>query len=366
MKIYIDGLFYKSSGIGRYYETIIKEISKNKIEIITAIPSKYKSAFYEEFKHIQSIEPIFVNYDKISAKGFIQHSLLLKKINYKVDMFFFPHINLPLFFPKKTIVTIHDLIPFTKYWDRSIFKKYLFKYFLKRSIKKTKKIICISNTVKNELMSYSKLAQKKAQVIYEFPEEKFVNNKYNKEENIINKPYILFIGNRKRHKNLKNLLLAFNELKESLNHLLVIAGSKDSKLDEVDELIYTLKLQDKVMQIVSPDDTTIINLYKFADLFIFPSLFEGFGLPPLEAVSMGCPVIMSNIPILKEIFNNSALYFDPFDIKDISSCINKVLSNDILKKSLLKNEQQRIKYFNKEEIIKKYIALFNEVVDDVE
>jgi len=364
MKIYIDGLFYLGSGIGRYYESITKELARNGFEIITAVPVKYKNVFLEDFKDIPLVKPIFVNYEKFSIKGYILQSFLLRQLSKEINIFFFPHINLPFYVPKKTIVTIHDLIPFTKIWDRSIVKSFIYKYFLYRSIKKSRTLICISETVKNELITFNKSAQKKVQVIYEFPEEKFIRDKFFEEKSVIDKPYILFVGNRKKHKNLRNLLLAFNELKESLNHILVIAGSKDSKIDEVDELISRLNLQDKVVQIVSPDDNTIRNLYKYADLFVFPSFIEGFGLPPLEAISMGCPVIMSNIPILKEIFNDSALYFNPLDIKDISSCIKQILNDDVHRKILLEKEKQIIECFKKEEIINKYIILFKKVAKD--
>ncbi|MCX7655718.1 MAG: glycosyltransferase [Treponemataceae bacterium] len=81
-------------------------------------------------------------------------------------------------------------------------------------------------------------------------------------------------------------------------HKLVIAGNKDKKNDDIDNLIFNLNLNDEIIQLISPNDDTIINLYCNADLFVFPSLYEGFGLPPIEAVKLGCPVIMSNIPIL--------------------------------------------------------------------
>jgi hypothetical protein len=110
MKIYIDGLFYKGSGIGRYYESLMKEFSKQDIKIYTCVPKRLKKDFEKDFEgYLQSIIPIFVDYEKFSYKNFIRSRKILKKLENKVDLFFYPHINLPLYIPHNTITTIHDL-----------------------------------------------------------------------------------------------------------------------------------------------------------------------------------------------------------------------------------------------------------------
>ena len=235
MKIYGDGLFYKGSGIGRYYESLTKELAKRGIKIITSVPERLRDEFEIDFSDISYIDPIFVNYEKFSLKGYWQQSNILKKLENKVDLFFYPHINMPYYIPKKTIVTIHDLIPFTAYWDRSKIKLKIFQYFLNRSIRYSQFIVCISNTVKNELISFNKKVENKACVIYIFIDDKFTNvNKFNKA--LMPEPYILFVGNRKKHKNLCMLIKAFSNIKTLIPHKLVIAGAKDSKFDEVDDL----------------------------------------------------------------------------------------------------------------------------------
>lgn len=364
MKIYIDGLFYRASGIGRYYESITKELAKRRIEIITTVPVKYKKEFYNDFSEISSIKPIFVNYEKFSIKSLLFHSLLLANLKKAVDIFFFPHINLPFYVPPITLVTIHDLIPLTAYWHRGGFKRFLFTYFLKHSINKAKAIVCISKAVRKDLSLYTKEAEMKSFIIYEFPDEKFLKISRDS-KNIINEPYILFVGNRKKHKNLDKLLLAFNKIRDDIPHKLVIAGSKDKniELDHIDELLVKLNLQDRVIQIVSPDDETVASLYKYADLFVFPSIFEGFGLPPLEAVSVGCPSILSNIEILREIFGEAGIYFNPLDPDDIADKIKQALKNASFKAELLIKQRKRLEIFNKEKIIDEYIQLFKKIMD---
>jgi glycosyltransferase involved in cell wall biosynthesis len=361
MKIYIDGLFYKGSGIGRYYESLLKELSKRNFEIYTCVPKILQKDFLKDFEK-ENIKPIFVDYMKFSIKGFISQSKILKSLEDKVDLFFFCHVNLPLYVPKKTIVTIHDIIPLKEEHNRNIFKRFIFYFFLRRALKKSEKIITVSRTTANEIKKMFPKYEKEFNVIYRFVDDKFLNTKNIKKNNIINKPYILFVGNRKRHKNIGLLLKAFYLIKEKLPHYLVIAGSKDENVDYVDKMIKELKLENRVIQLIKPDDEEIVNLYYFADLFVFPSFIEGFGLPAIEAISLGCPVLLSNIEVFNELFGDSAIYFDPYDEQDLANKIVHLLTDKEAKNSLLDKQRERIKIFDKEKIIDEHIKLFKEVV----
>ncbi len=361
MNLYLNGLFYKGSGIGRYYESLTKELSKRGINIITSVPKRLRDEFEKDFSQLPNIEPIYVDYEKFSLKGFLKHSAVLKKLEDKVDLFFYPHVNIPLYIPEKTIVTIHDLRPCTPYWDRSKIKLKMFKFFLKRAIKNSQHIICISNTVKNELKLFNKMAENKANVIYEFLDDKFTNTNETK-GSIFPGPYILYVGNRKKHKNLGRLIKAFNHIKCFINHYLIIAGSKDRTFDQVDTLKKELNLKDRIIEFINPDDATIINLYHNADLFVFPSLLEGFGLPPLESVASGCPVILSDIPIFNEIFEDSALYFNPLCEIDIADKILYVIRNSMIKRNLFSSQKERLKVFDKDLIINQHIEIFSKVL----
>jgi glycosyltransferase involved in cell wall biosynthesis len=230
-------------------------------------------------------------------------------------------------------------------------------------LKYSTKIITISNTVANELRRNFKSINQKIEIIYEFVDDKFVKQKQTYDR-IVDKPYLLFVGNRKRHKNLSLLLKAFALIKEKIPHYLVIAGSKDREKDEVDILVENLNIQERVIQLIKPSDEVIISLYKFSDLFVFPSLFEGFGLPPLEAVSLGCPVILSDIPILREIFGEAGFYFNPYSEEDLAEAILKVISDEKFKIGLLEKQKERLKMFDKEKIIDQYISLFERTIGE--
>ena len=363
-KIYLDGLFYKGSGIGRYYESLLKGLATGGIIIYTCVPRWFKKSFELDFKrYLKNIIPIYVNYERFSIKAFWEQGRILKKLENKVFLFHFPHINLPLYIPKNLVVTIHDLRPFTEYWDRNYIKKIIYEWYFKRAIKNAKKIICISKNIKKEILYYYPKYEHKIEIIYRFVDETFLHNiNGNRDGRNINDDYILFVGNRKKHKNLSRLILAFNSIKKSFPYLkLVIAGKKDSKIDKIDLLIKDLNLNGEIIEIISPKDKEIINLYKYAKIFIFPSLYEGFGLPPLEAMAIGTPVLVSNIPVLKEICGNAAYFVDPYSSESIEQGIYNVLNDENLRESLIKKGGERLNDFNPDKIINQHIKLYEEI-----
>ncbi len=367
MQIFVDGLFYKGSGIGRYYESLVKEFTIRNIYIYTCIPKRLKEDFEKDFKeYMNNIKPVYVNYEKFSYKNFLLTGKILKDLENEVDLFFYPHVNLPSYVPKNTIVTIHDLTPFTEWWNGNFLEKEAFRFLVNWALKRSKKVISISNVTKEDLLKYYHRTEvgNKINVIYRFADEKFVDIEMPTHA-LVKGQYILFVGNRKKHKNLENLVLAFDEIKDKTNAKLVIAGGRDTgaKVDEIDALIDKLNLRESVVQFIRPTDEELLNLYFHAKLFVFPSLYEGFGLPPLEALSCGCPVIASNIPVLIEILGNEIACFDPNSVYDIANNILAVLQSNGKRERLLKIGKERLKLFDRDKIIEEYIECFEEVLN---
>jgi glycosyltransferase involved in cell wall biosynthesis len=207
--------------------------------------------------------------------------------------------------------------------------------------------------------------ENKTVVIYRFVDDKFLN--IEKPENpLISENYLLFVGNRKKHKNLKNLILSFNQIKDQTNYKLVIAGRKDNNdgKDEVEELIDKLNIENYIIQFTDLSDENLINLYSYAKLFVFPSLYEGFGLPPLEAISCNCPVISSNIPVLQEILGPDIACFDPNSIENISDKLLFYSNNEENRMNLLKKGKERLRLFDIEKIINEHLYIFNDLIQN--
>ncbi len=364
MNIYIDGLFYKGSGIGRYYSFLLRGFVENNLQIYTQVPYKFKKDFTEEFSDIlDKINVTFVDYDKFSLKGMIKQSLMLYKIKNEIDLFFYPHINIPFYPPGPIVVTIHDLRPLQGFWDRNILKKFLLIYLYKSSFSKAKKIITISKTSYNECVTKFKKSKSKLNIIYESIDNNFFTFP-KADKKLLKDDYILYVGNRKKHKNLSRLIKAYALIKNQAGCKLVIAGSKDSEEDEVDREKRKLGLNEDVIEIISPTDEQLINLYDNAKAFIFPSLIEGFGLPPLEAMARGCPVAASKINIIEEICDDAAIFFDPYSIDDIAKNILKILEEKKLRDSLIDKGYDRLRFFNKDKILSDYIELFEKVANE--
>jgi len=323
MTVYVDGLFYKGSGIGRYYEFLISGLSERGINIITAVPERLKASFLKQSGGNSLVEPIFVPYEKFAMKSFSAQSNLLKSLKGKVDWFLYPHINLPVFVPKNTIVTVHDLIPLTTYWDGSKAKSSFFSFLVSRAVRKAWRIIAVSQTTNSQLVGTFPQAKGKTIVIYESYEERLSKIAGNLNDHPVNGDYFLYVGNRKRHKNLARVIEALAEVKNE-DIQFVIAGQKEQTgEDEIEAQVKELNLKDRVLFFVNPSDEVLASLYKGARFLIQPSLIEGFGLPPLEALSLGTPVLLSDIPIFREIYEDVADYFDPFSVDDIAGKIEK-------------------------------------------
>jgi len=346
---------------------LLKGLAKRGIKVYTCVPLQFKKSFELDFEqYFENIIPIYVNYKGFSLKAFFEQGQILKKLEKEVNFFHFPHINIPLYVPKNLIVTIHDLRPFTEYWDRNYIKKIIYEWYFKRAIKNAKKLITDSKHIKEEILKDFPKIEFKMKVIYPLIDDKFLDKSNNKNQynKIVTGDYILFIGSRKKHKNLSQLIYAFNSIKDSFPNLkLVIAGKKDRKVDDIDLLKKIFNIKDRLIEIISPSDEKILCLYKDAKAFIFPSLYEGFGLPPLEAMAYGIPVIVSSIPVLKEICGDAAYFVDPLSSESIAQGIYKVLYNDNLRESLIEKGKKRITDFNSDKLINQYIKIYEETLN---
>lgn len=365
MKVYIDGLFYKGAGIGRYYETLVRGFVKRGVAIYTCVPLKYRKPFEVEFKNYgRLVSPIYVNYSKFSIKGFFKQSKTLKELEGSVSLYHFPQVNLPLYVPRNTIVTIHDLIPLTSYWGGDFFKRSLFKWYLKRAISLSIKVVAISMETKRHLCLLFATPPDKIVNIYNGVSKKFLSC-YSARSKIRPRWYILYVGNRKKHKNLTTLVKAFDIIQKRLSNIkLVIAGSKDKNLDEVNLLIEKMQLKDSVVECLAPKDEKILELYKYAEILVLPSFFEGFGITPLEAMAMGTPAAVSKIPVLKEIYDKSVVFFDPYRAEDMAEKICRVMVNNGLRRKLIKNGRKKAELFSEDRCVEEYIKLYKEIMDE--
>jgi glycosyltransferase involved in cell wall biosynthesis len=322
--ITVDARMINSSGIGTVIKNILKRMIVLKPEWNFFILGDLLTLKKYNFLKCDNVKLISCNAPIYSIKEQIE---LVKRIPKDTDIMWSPHYNIPIFYKGKLIVTIHDVFhlampQFVKGMHKQLYARFMFnmvKY-------KANKIICVSNFTASELEKYVSIDKNKVEVVYNGIDKEWFN--VNLEKPVYDKPYLLYVGNVKPHKNLVNLVKAFELIKDKIPHDLIIVGKKEGFITG-DKNIFKLtkKMSDRIIFTGYIDDNLLKQYYKQADLFIFPSLYEGFGLPPLEALATGTRVICSDILVLKEICKNMVDYFEPLDIESISRCIIKNINN---------------------------------------
>jgi len=273
------------------------------------------------------------------------------------------------------VLTVHDLtmIKFPQQRGKSV--SYRHGEMLKRACQNTTKIISVSDSTKNDIIKYFGIKSEKIKTIYSGIDpiyhkiidrkavEKFLNQKYH-----IRFPFILFVSTIEPRKNISNLLKAFDKFagtKEGTNYNLILVGKKGWNTEETEATYQRIKNKNKVrfMDFVPTED--LVYFYNGADLFCYPSLYEGFGLPVLEAMACGVPVLTSNISSLPEVGGKAAEYADPNSFDDIYKKMNEIIANTKKQQEMSKLGIEQAKKFSWEECAKETHQVYEEVLKNV-
>lgn len=368
MKIGIDCRLYSSNftGIGRYtYELtrgLFKIDKENQYVLFFNNPE-----FKDYFPPAHNVKKVLVNAKHYSIAEQTKFLRAIKKEN--LDLMHFTHFNAPILYFHPSIVTIHDLTVsfFPGRKNKSVLKKLAYNLVLSSAIKKAKHVIAVSEHTKKDIVKIIKIRPEKITVIHEgigeefrkIEDEKFTESV--KEKYGINKPFILYTGVYRYHKNITGLLKAFQILKEKYHipHKLVITGKEDPYYPEVRILTHELGINDDVIFAGLVPEKDLIALYSCADLHTLPSFYEGFGFTPLEAMACGTVTAVSRTSSIPEICGDAAVYFDPYDIKEMASILHKGLTDESLRKRLIKAGSERVKRFKWENLAKQTLEVYN-------
>ncbi len=348
MKIGIDARFYgpKSKGLGRYTQKLITYLEDidHKNEYVVFLR---EDNFEEYIPNNKNFIKVKADYRWYSFGEQIFFPFILYKQN--CDLVHFPHFNVPILYFRKFIVTIHDLIllhyPTRKNSTRSSLF-YWIKYLVYRIviaivIKRANEIIAVSTFTSDDICSKYPHVCHKISVVYEAAEIKVTNKTINKnlQKYGIIGSYMLYVGNAYPHKNLNTLVKAFAKYLDDGGTVknLVLVGCNDYFYKKLQAYIKKENFRNiKILFTVS--DVLLIALYKQANFFVFPSLYEGFGLPPLEAQLLSIPVLSSNHACMTEILSNhGALYVDARDVDKLAKAMNSIATDKKLRNTLIKN-----------------------------
>lgn len=247
------------------------------------------------------------------------------------NFFFSPGFNAPFFFLHRTAITIHDLNHIDVDANTSFLKKLYYNIVLKRACRKAALIFTVSEFSKGRIVDWSGINPDKVKVVYNGVSSAFHQDV---QPYLPGFPYIFIVGNRKLHKNEDRALRAFAQANIDKNIYVLFSGKPS------DQLVNTakeLQIEDRVKFLGRLSEDELASTYKGALCLLFPSLYEGFGLPAIEAMACGTPVITSNTTALFEIGNNETLQVNPENIKDISTNLEKIIVNKLLREELISN-----------------------------
>jgi|CXWL01.1.fsa_nt_gi glycosyltransferase involved in cell wall biosynthesis len=369
MTIGIDCRLYspKFTGIGRY----VFELAKNLIELDQE--NHYILYFNQpEFDQFQvpneRWQKKLVNISHYSLDEQLRWYWFLKKE--PIDLMHFTHFNAPVLYKKPCVVTIHDLTlhyyPYKEYSPKWSLKKqlqiWIYRFIMGRVVKNAKHVIAVSENTKKDLIKEYSLATEKITTVYEgatfviptAAEESLTQKKFS-----ITKPYLIYTGVWRSHKNLLNLIQAFKTILDSGNDIqLVITGKTDPTYPEIPALIEQLKLQDRVILTGFVDDADLGALMSGALAYVFPSLYEGFGLPPLEAMALGVPVASSNTSSLPEVCGDAALYFDPKNVQDMAEKLNQLIKHPEVRQDLILKGFKNVQRFSWKKMASEILELY--------
>lgn len=356
----------------------VANYTKNLIESLLAIDSQNSYTLFGRKEYLErfskgkvSLSCSDLSLKKSPVRLLWEHFILpLKLRRNDLDIFHFPDHSLSLLgLPCPGIITIHDLafwrIPKAFNYTRQIYKRFVSK----RSIRKAERIIAVSDFTGSELKQIFNIPDGKISVVHNGVSKSFsphlkssriqeIKKKYAIDEN-----FILFVGTIEPRKNLPRLVRAYDKLLKGSNigQKLVIIGAKGWLYKETFKTVQELGLNRRVIFLGYIPEYKLPYFYNLADLFVYPSLYEGFGLPPLEAMACGTAVISSNTSSLPEVVGDAAILVDPYNVDEIAEVMYSVLSNEGLRKKLEEKGLKRAKMFPWEKTAQKTLQVYEEV-----
>ncbi len=365
------------SGVSEYTFNLISEILKldNK--------NDYRF-FYNSFGDCLNI-PKFsgenVKLVKYNYPNKVLNYLFFKFFNYpkidqalEADLFFMPHINfIGLSSGAKSLLTIHDLsfLKYPEFFSRR--KNFWHKMIdVKKLINRFDVIIAVSENTKRDIMELCEVDENKIKVIYAGVGEEYrqitnndseirlieVRNKYNLPDK-----FILYLGTVEPRKNVDGIIRAYSKLRvdnrELRDYKLVIAGGRGWKSDDIYKEWERSEFKDDIKFLGYINSKDKVYLYNLASVFVYPSFYEGFGFPPLEAMACGAPVVTSYAASLPEVTGDAALMIDPYNINDIAQAMQEILTDENLRNKLVERGLEHAKKFSWGKTTREYLKIFN-------
>ncbi len=367
MRIAIDARKLRDFGIGTYLRNILIELSRLDRDteyVVLCRPDDLESGdiLGRNFRMVpETAEPYSV------AEQFRIPLALARE---RVQLVHEPHYVLPPLIRCRSVVTIHDCIHlmFPQYLPSKLAHIYA-QGSMWAAAHKANRILTVSEASKRDILHFFDVPADKVSVIHNAIDERFLTPANTERMDLVRQryqldhPFVLYVGNIKPHKNIERLIDAFGRARSQCpGHLqLVIIGDEISKYPGLRQSVHKHRLDKHVRFLGFQPMETLAAVYRLARAFVFPSLYEGFGLPPLEAMACGSPVVTSNVSSLPEVAGGAALLVDPYDADSIADGIVRAVSDEALRADLIRRGLERARSFSWTQSVRRIHQIYMEV-----
>jgi glycosyltransferase involved in cell wall biosynthesis len=369
MRVAIDTRKIHDFGIGTYIRNLLRQLARidRETEYVLLCREPDLGIAAQLGPNFRSVREPSPNY---SLREQIHVPWVLRRE--RPDVYHAPHYVLPPAVRCRSVVTIHDCIHlmFPQYLPNRAAYAYA-RASMWAAARRSDRILTVSEASKRDILSLFNVKPEKIVVVYNAIDEHFSTTP--SEEHVarireryqLDHKFVLYVGNIKPHKNLVRLIEAFSQLRRTHDDLkLLIIGDEISRLPALRRAVHRHKLHKYVRFLGYLKDDTLTVLYRLASVFVFPSLYEGFGLPPLEAMASGTPVVTSNVSSLPEVTGDAAVLVDPYDVDSIGDGMRRVLDDRQLADDLRSKGLKRAREFSWERSVEKTQRVYREVAAD--